>query len=678
MTLEYNANDIQPNTEPPFKATIFRRFIWIYALIATLLALTLGFIHHQYTQSLEDTMLSQEEAFVSSTTQALQKEMQIQLMLLQMSTRSKALVDFLENGTPDSRKGLETLFTNLAVTFYRYDQIRLIDLDGNERIRINYINPTVEVVSDKNLQNKKHTHYFQQGIKQPAGKVYISPMELNVEYGEVEFPHKPVIRFVTPIVNAKGETVGLMVMNYLATELLQNFRDQMELRISGQGMLIDPTGYWLSNHDRSNEWGGSLDDVDQKFENLYPTAWPVINKQQNGNFKSAEGIFRFVSINPFDLSSIGQYKAELAINLAVTAQSKQQNNWKLVIFLPYEIIYQNSFFYKPVGQVIIASLFIGLAAILLLLLIMAEQKRRQKQYDLFITNELNDLYENSPCGYHSLDKQGVVIKINQTELDWLGYSREEVLGKSFTDFLTPDSVEVFDRFLHNLKLDENVEGIEGVVLEIQCKDDHSFFVSTSATSILEKGHFAIARTSAFDITDRIQLENRLAHIANTDVLTEISNRRHFFMQASEIFKLGGDISLLMIDADHFKNINDTFGHDVGDEVLKFIAISLQKLLPEGAIVARIGGEEFAILVNYNLENTLQFAQNICKQVAKSKIVINEKLTVRVTLSIGTTQRIDNNDGIDELLKRSDVALYYAKTTGRNKVVQAENPPSTDS
>lgn len=683
MTLEYSEHDIQPNAEPPFIATIFHRFICIYVLIATSLAFTLGYIHHQYTQNLEKKILSQEEVFIASTVQALQKEMQIQLMVLEMSTRTKVLVDLIQNRTDENRQGLQKFFSNLATTFYRYDQIRLIDIDGNERIRVNYANSEVEIVKPRNLQNKKYTRYFQEGIKQPVGDVYVSPMELNVEYGEVEIPHKPVIRFATPITDAQGQTIGLMVMNYLATELLQNFRDQMELRINGQGMLIDPQGYWLSNHDRSNEWGGSLDDVDQKFENLYPQAWPIINQQDNGIFKNADGIFRFVSINPFNLGSIGKYAAERKINLAVTQKSKHQNNWKLVIFLPNEIIYQNSFFYKPVGKVIIASLFIGSAAILLLLLIMAEQKRRQDRYDLFITNELTDLYENSPCGYHSLDKRGMVIKINQTELNWLGYTREEVLGKSFTDFLTTDSIEVFNTFLSNLKLKKNAEGIEGVVLEIQCKDGHTFFVSSSATSILEKGHFAIARTSAFDITERIQLEKRLAHIANTDVLTEISNRRHFFMQANEMFKLEGDISLLMIDADHFKSINDTHGHDVGDQVLKFIAKSLQRLLPEGAIVARIGGEEFAIMTNYNLANTLQFAQNICETVAKDKIVINPQLTVQVTLSIGTSQRMNNNDNdndndkIADLLKRSDIALYYAKTTGRNKVFQSKDHEFTD-
>ncbi|TEW55164.1 diguanylate cyclase [Psychromonas sp. RZ22] len=649
-----------------FKTILFR-FVWVYSIIIILLGSFTYYIYQKYTDRLEQELLSQEEVFVGSTIQALQKEMHVQLMVLQMSTRSKVLADFMQNENKVNRRGLETLFVNLAITFHRYDQIRLIDTEGIERIRINYQNNTTEVVSPQNLQNKKYRKYFQEGLKLTPGQVYVSSMELNEEHGEIELPHKPVVRFVTPIVNDNGRTVGYMVMNYLATELLENFREQMTLRINGQGMLIDPRGYWISNHDRSNEWGGSLESVTQTFKDLYPNAWSTVNTQSDGVIKTKSGLFRYVSINPFTLNSIGKYKAEKSAALSVTAKSKQQNDWKLIIFLPNETMESRSFFYKPIGRFLIISLFISSAAILLLILILSEQRRRQRRYDRFITNELTDLYENSPCGYHSLDKEGTIIKINQTELNWLGYSREEVLGKSFTEFLTNDSIHIFEDFLIALQQDKKVEG---VVLEIRCKDGHTFFVSTSATSILEKGYFSIARTSAFDITDRIKLEQRLDYIAHTDVLTEISNRRHFFIQAKEIFAKQNDISLLMIDIDHFKNVNDQYGHDVGDLVLKFIAKTLQQALPNDAILARLGGEEFAILTGgLNDQEVLALANNICTTIAHTPILITPETNIKITISIGISQKINTTDKIDQLLKRADIALYEAKTSGRNKVVR---------
>jgi len=667
MTLIQLSNGFKTEQEA-FWTNIFKRFTWMYILTAMVLTLMVAFTYHKYTENLEDKMLAQEQAFVSSTTQALQQEMQSQLMILQMVSRSTALNHFMENNDQTSRQIIEKLFINLAITFHRYDQIRLIDMQGNESIRLNYNNDGTYIVAAKNLQNKRYSKYFQEGSKLSHGQVYVSPMELNIEYDEIEIPYKPVVRFVTPIINEKGEKLGLIVMNYLSTELLQNFRDHMERRISGQGMLIDPDGYWLSNHDRSNEWGGSLEDVDQKFENLYPSAWPTIHSNSSGILKTNKGIFRYVSIHPFSLNSIGKFIAEQDINLSVTEQSIKNNDWKLVIFLPNETIREQSFFFSTFGQFILVVIFVGAAALLFLLLLLSEQKCSQQRHDLFIKNELSDLYENSPCGYHSLDKNGIVLKINQTELNWLGYSRQEVIGKPFSDFLTVKSVGTFENFLKQLKQDKSVEGL---VLEIQCKNNHTFFVSTSATSILEKGHFAIARTSTFDITDRIKLEERLAYIANTDVLTSISNRRHFFLQANERLKEETDISVLMLDADHFKKVNDVYGHDVGDDVLKMIASTLRSVLPKEVILARLGGEEFVILASdLSAENALKLSQKICIVMENTPISVNNKANINITLSIGTAQRITYDEDIDEMLKRADIALYQAKTTGRNKAVLA--------
>ncbi|WP_425475322.1 sensor domain-containing diguanylate cyclase [Psychromonas sp. KJ10-2] len=362
------------------------------------------------------------------------------------------------------------------------------------------------------------------------------------------------------------------------------------------------------------------------------------------------------------------FQNEHNVNLTVVERSKEITDWKLVIFLPNETINEHSIFNTDIANYAIVLLYIGTAAILLLLLFITEQKRKEIQYDGIIKEELNDLYENAPCGYHSLDNQGIILKINNTELSWLGYQREEVIGKPFTDFLTSASVATFERFLAQLQMDNT---IEGVVLEIQCKDGHTFFVSTSATSILEKGHFAIARTSAFDITERIELENRLAYIANTDVLTGISNRRHFFQEAEQYLQTEQAISVMMLDADHFKKVNDVYGHDIGDEVLKSIAITLRAALPEQVVLARLGGEEFVILVaNLNDQQALQLSQQICVKMANTAIPVSEDEDIYITLSIGTAQRDFYGEDIDEILKRADIALYQAKETGRNQAIQS--------
>ena len=665
MTTPLNANTTDPNaTLKPFFRVIFHRFIFIYTLSAVLLSLLLFHISQQYSENLESSLLAQEESFVASTVLVMQKEMKTQLMIMQMTSRSKLLSNFIENKNKTDKQRLETLFYNLSSTFQCFEQLTLLDEKGNERMRVNYKNSASTLVSKNDLKSKQDASYFQNGINQPAGKVHVSPMGLNMNTNVLQNEYDPIMFFSTPIKNETNETIGVFVANYLATGLLQSFRNQMTLHTKGQGMLIDPQGYWISDQNKANEWGANLGNKNQKFEQLYPIAWAAIENGKDGVIKTPKGLFRYIEIAPFGENIKNHQSKET--DFSVTLDSKIKNNWKLVVFLPNEVIYNNSFFHQPSGQAAIAFLFVILGIIILLWLILAEEKKRLYDYDLFIKNELIDLYENSPCGYHSLDKNGLIIKMNQTELNWLGRSKEDVLGKSFADFLAAESKKTFQTFLEDIQVSKKVEG---VILEVECSQGHSFYLSTSATSVIEDGAFIVAHTSVFDISDRIKLEKRLAYIANTDVLTEINSRRHFFTLADKIFETENELSLMMLDIDHFKNVNDQYGHNAGDSVLKSLPSILLQTLPKEAILGRLGGEEFAILLSgVDPQATLSIADQLCKDISNTPIDVNGSSPIKVTASIGIAQRTEEVNSISDLLKHADIALYEAKSTGRNKAV----------
>ena len=665
MTTPLNANTTDPNaTLKPFFRVIFHRFIFIYTLSAVLLSLLLFHISQQYSENLESSLLAQEESFVASTVLVMQKEMKTQLMIMQMTSRSKLLSNFIENKNKTDKQRLETLFYNLSSTFQCFEQLTLLDEKGNERMRVNYKNSASTLVSKNDLKSKQDASYFQNGINQAAGKVHVSPMGLNMNTNVLQNEYDPIMFFSTPIKNETNETIGVFVANYLATGLLQSFRNQMTLHTKGQGMLIDPQGYWISDQNKANEWGANLGNKNQKFEQLYPIAWAAIENGKDGVIKTPKGLFRYIEIAPFGENIKNHQSKET--DFSVTLDSKIKNNWKLVVFLPNEVIYNNSFFHQPSGQAAIAFLFVILGIIILLWLILAEEKKRLYDYDLFIKNELIDLYENSPCGYHSLDKNGLIIKMNQTELNWLGRSKEDVLGKSFADFLAAESKKTFQTFLEDIQISKKVEG---VILEVECSQGHSFYLSTSATSVIEDGAFIVAHTSVFDISDRIKLEKRLAYIANTDVLTEINSRRYFFTLADKIFETENELSLMMLDIDHFKNVNDQYGHNAGDSVLKSLPSILLQTLPKEAILGRLGGEEFAILLSgVDPQATLSIADQLCKDISNTPIDVNGSSPIKVTASIGIAQRTEEVNSISDLLKHADIALYEAKSTGRNKAV----------
>ena len=172
----------------------------------------------------------------------------------------------------------------------------------------------------------------------------------------------------------------------------------------------------------------------------------------------------------------------------------------------------------------------------------------------------------------------------------------------------------------------------------------------------------------------IAIENRnarkeLEHRAYSDYLTGLANRRYFIEQAElELLRhnrYSTELSLIMLDIDFFKKINDTYGHNTGDLVLQKIADVSRTILRDVDIIGRIGGEEFAILLpETNLENSIKVAERLRVEISNASVVL-EKEEVKFTSSFGVVAA--NKSNIDKLLIKADKALYKAKDSGRNRV-----------
>jgi len=213
---------------------------------------------------------------------------------------------------------------------------------------------------------------------------------------------------------------------------------------------------------------------------------------------------------------------------------------------------------------------------------------------------------------------------------------------------------------------------------------HGVIVMTSLLVLVLSGVFGLSYLLIRRVTGRLrQVQEQLETLANTDALTKIANRGYLMVRGREEFerlkrhwemndpvlKLG----CIMLDLDHFKRINDTKGHMVGDLVLKGVARRLKETARPYDVVGRYGGEEFLVLLpDTNMEQSLVVAERIRNSICRASFEV-EGHQVALTVSLGVSCSNENDQGVNDLLKRADEALYKAKVAGRDRVSLVFHP-----
>ncbi|MCO4320412.1 sensor domain-containing diguanylate cyclase [Aliidiomarina quisquiliarum] len=179
---------------------------------------------------------------------------------------------------------------------------------------------------------------------------------------------------------------------------------------------------------------------------------------------------------------------------------------------------------------------------------------------------------------------------------------------------------------------------------------------------------------ATDVTQQKNIEEELRQLSFTDSLTRLANRRHFMLEAERLIiasrRHGRPFSMLMYDLDHFKRVNDTYGHEVGDQVLVKISELVQGRMRACDMVARIGGEEFVVLLP---DTELNAAKRVAEELRKSIAALNFEAngeTFKITVTFGVTRYNATDRAPDDILRRVDKLMYEGKQGGRNRVVAA--------
>ena len=277
-------------------------------------------------------------------------------------------------------------------------------------------------------------------------------------------------------------------------------------------------------------------------------------------------------------------------------------------------------------------------------------------------------------GIYGVDMNGRTTFINPAALAMLGYQEADILGKDQHQIFhhsRPDGSAYAHQdcpVAHTLR-DRQERRLDD---EWFIRKDGRFFPVSLIVTPLDEGDESHGAVVLFqDISERKEREQELHRLATTDTLTGLPNRRHFLERlAQEIERFQRQhkgAALLMVDIDHFKRVNDSHGHAVGDAVLRQFATLLQQSLRKPDLAGRLGGEEFAILLpGTDLDGALVYAERLRERIASSPCE-DEGLSIGYTISIGVSIFRAEDESGDQPLSRADAGLYAAKQKGRNRV-----------
>lgn len=429
-------------------------------------------------------------------------------------------------------------YRNIVQVKEHYEQLRFLDTEGNELIRIQRDGGRPVIMPHDELQSKGDYYYFKEGFSLFPGEIFISPLDLNVEHGEVERPYKPMIRLVTPLIDSKRQKKGVIVINLNGQQLLQAIEMAQETTI-GKLMLLNEDGYFLFGAPSDLLWAFMFPGKsEERFERSYPDAWNKMEQSHDGTLLTPKGSFivKEIEFTPDRITAAQTMEDDLK------AHKRHWPVWKLVSHLPSSVV------------------------------------------------------------------------------------------------------------------SEEMRGIRNLMILLYI---FVLLLSAFATAILTRA-----------MIKKRQVEQEVEHLAFHDSLTGLYNRGMFheelLLEVAHARRQKNVLALMYMDLDHFKPVNDELGHDAGDAVLQEVAQRLRENLRDCDTIARIGGDEFAVILPRpgTKAEIAMIAERIIDKFKEAFHPLGQPRHLGISIGIGFLLDTDNTP--DDLIHRTDHAMYDAKHAGRNR------------
>lgn len=400
-----------------------------------------------------------------------------------------------------------------------YDQIRYINEQGMEKIRINFDNGRPVSVKKEKLQNKKNRYYFKDSIKLEKNKIFMSPMDLNIEKGKIELPLKPMIRVGTPVFDKKGKKKGVLLFNYLSRNLLNVLKG--EKQTTPHFMMVNKNGYFLKGLSENEEWGFMYENKKHlTFKNKFPDSWNPIASSDKGSFINKLGLFSFNTIFPMKEKAKSSNGASTDFEYSKKVMNADEYQWKIVCFVSKDDFDQKLEVFKK--NVVILDVMISFIVIIITWFL-AVSSHRKKKNELILFQFLEaipvgifvmDANTGIPYYANQMSKeilgQGIVPQDSIDNLDTVykayivGTNQEYPIGKMpITKALSGKSISISDMEIHRI-------------------DDKVLLHVTASPVLNENGSVAYAIAAFVDISAQMKMELELNHVRKLEAVGQLA------------------------------------------------------------------------------------------------------------------------------------------------------------
>jgi diguanylate cyclase (GGDEF)-like protein/PAS domain S-box-containing protein len=532
--------------------------------------------------------------------------------------------DYIRSNDSHKKNELEEIFFAIASSNNVIMKARLIDRDGEELIRVERDNKTKEIllIHEKDFQNKRDSDYFRLLSNSKKEEVYYSNIDPNMNHGKIEVPYKPTLRVAMTLMQ-DNQFAGTVIVNILMNN------------------LFDAIG-------KSSSFDHYIIDKDQNY---------ILHKNDQFSFNKYKNIKIDIKEDfPDGLNTEGVYVYPLKDIL--------KNNDDAIMILKTKKDYKKELIQENINTAIFV--FVLTVILSLLMAFLASKTPSNLQLKLLRAHEKLNEFTSIIDKYvitATTKPDSTIVRVSSAFEKASGYSEEELIGKPIGIIKNKERDKKIIQ-----ELWETISNGKTWMGEIKNKNKNGedYWLEQHIIPKINPENNKIESfvSIGIDITTKKEMEK----IASTDKLTGIYNRR----MLDEILQIeievaqrhSSELSLIIIDIDHFKDVNDNYGHLIGDETLKTMSSIIFENIRTSDIFGRYGGEEFLIICTQtNKENAYILAEKLRTIVGKYNF---NKIGTK-TISLGIS-RYEKNDSIESLFKKADEALYCAKESGRNKTV----------